>query len=111
MLPSGLDLGALSNLAAMLGVPAVSVPPEASDQDRHRAVASAVVAEAAHKQQEREGPGGPNSNLQGDVNAAAATFLQGLLGAYATRQQGACVIQAPCCSHGGVPIQPKHLCF
>ena len=49
-------------------------------QEKKHAVASAVVAEAAHKQH-KQVPAG-SSGFQGDVNAAAATFLQGLLGEF-----------------------------
>ena len=78
VLPAGLDLSELSNLAALLGVAGVNLPAEASVQERERAVADAVVVEAAHKQQE-QAPA-DSRGFQGDVNAAAATFLQGLLG-------------------------------
>lgn len=89
-LPVGIDLEQLSALAKMLGVPEPSVAPEASSQEREQAVASAVVAEAAHQQQEQAGQLHPqqqqhhNSTQQlqspEEVNAQAATFLQGLLG-------------------------------
>ena len=73
VLPVDLDLSGLSNLAAILGLPQVNLPPDASKQEKKDAIASAVVAEAAHKQHEQAPMG--TQNYQEDAEAAARTFL------------------------------------
>lgn len=74
ILPPDIDFNVLSNLASSLGISSVNVAPDASQQEREQAVASAVVAEAV---QQAPAAGG---SFQEDADAAAANFLNRLLG-------------------------------